>query len=394
MTMAPKPLAQLLASAGAPPAPAGSIPCPPPATAATAAVALPPRNLAPPLPPDSPDDVTLTPAETLLALDKAKRAKHSDLFRAYRTWEVLHCDLVACDFEGGLGYVERPGNTTPAPYYPASAADVELAPAEIKAALAAAQVVKWGNLKFAYHSYQAQHAPKHAPMVGVTFETVRSWALRQAQVVADRRLPAFDFVLDQHNRRLFELLCYYYAGDKQFEILGEAWGFGPLKLDKGNAIFGGVGRGKTILQEVFRQNPRRPYGLVSARKVSDVFTEDMTANDGKRPIESAAQKLYRGKGDTRALCFDDVAREETKHQYMGNWVYPMQRVILDRYDAIQRGHLPLWATHLTSNNPLDPDEHSIKAGMPSLTELYSEPAIDRLYEMCNILTLDGPSRRA
>jgi hypothetical protein len=343
------------------------------------------------MPPESADEVVLTAAEAHIALDKARKAQHAQLYRVHHTWELMNCDLVECDFEGGLGYQLRETSTEPEPYYPAKHTDVVLTPDETNAALRAGQELKWGELKAAYHMQLAQQARRPGVKQVATFEQVRSWALRTAQQVADRRRPAFVFEVDEHNRRLFELLCYYHAGDKKFEILGEAWGFGPLSLEKGNGIFGGVGRGKTILQEVFRHSPSRPYGLVSARKVSDVFTEDMTANDGKRPIVSPTQKLYRGAGDTRALCFDDVAREETKHQYMGNWVYPMQRVILDRYDAIQRGHLPLWATHLTSNNPLEPGD--AVAGMPSLTELYGEPAIDRLYEMCNILTLGGPSRR-
>jgi hypothetical protein len=357
---------------------------PSPPTAATVA----PKQLQPP---KSADEVVLSPAEAHIALDKHRKMIHGRLYRAHHTWQVYNCDLVECEFEGGLGYVLRETSTQPEPYYPAKHTDVVLTPEETTAALLAGQQLKWGELKGAYHMQQAQQARRPGVKQVATFEQVRTWALRTAQQVADRRQPAFKFEVDEHNRRLFELLCYYHAGDKQFEILGEAWGFGALSLEKGNAIFGGVGRGKTILQEVFRHSPSRPYGLVSARQVSDVFTEDMIASDGKRPIVSPRQKLYRGTGDTRAMCFDDVAREETKHQYMGNWVYPIQRVILDRYDAIQRGHLPLWATHLTSNNPLEPGD--AVPGMPSLTELYGEPAIDRLYEMCNILTLTGPSRR-
>jgi hypothetical protein len=337
--------------------------------------------------------VQLLPAEAELALMKARAAKHGQLYRAHHTWQVLNCDLVECDFEGGLGYVLRATSTEPEPYYPASAADVVLTPAETTAALQAGQVLKWGELKSSYHLATLTQARLPQVKQVASYEQVYGWAMRSAQFIADRRTPAFDFVVDEHNTRVFDLLCFYHAGDKRFETLGEEWGFGPLSLGKGNALFGGVGRGKTILQDVFRQSPSRPYGLVSARKVSDVFTEDMTANEGKRPIVSSAQKLYRGLGfDSRCLCFDDVAREEAKHQYMGNWVYPMQRVILDRYDAVQRGHLPLWATHLTSNNPLEPQDAT--PGMPSLTELYGEPAIDRLYEMCNIISLGGPSRRS
>lgn len=348
----------------------------------------------PALPPDSPDQVQLTPAQAHVALAKAKTAKHGVLYRQHHTWQLLNCDLVSCDFDGGLGYVLRETSTTPEPYYPAKATDVKLTPAETEAALAAGQLVEWSSRKAAYHDYQAKHAPRPAaPTLAVNFENVRSWALRQGQAVADRRLPAFDFVLDAHNRRVFELLCYYFAGDRAFVTLGEAWGFGTLSLDKGLAVLGGVGVGKTITLEAFRQNPRRPYGMVTSQKVSDVFKEDLLANDGKRAIVSTAQRLYCGEGG-RALCFDDVAREQPhKHQHMGNVVVPLQKVIMSRYAAVQAGRLPLWGTHLTSNNPLEPSEESIKAGMPSLIDLYTEPAIDRLYELCNIIPLSGPSRR-
>ena len=337
--------------------------------------------------------MTLLPAEAEIALQKARRAKHGQLYRAHHLWKLRNCELVATEEEGGLGYVLKETPTEAEPYYPASASQVELTPAEMVTALAAGQLVKWGELKAAHYVAQAAQASRQRSQAqrAVGYEQVYGWALRQAQVVADRRVPAFSFVVDGHNTHLFDLLCLYHAGDKRFETLGEEWGFGPLSLDKGIGLFGGVGRGKTILQEVFRHSPARPYGLVSARKVSEVFSEDLTANEGKRPLISSTQKLYRGLGDTRALCFDDLAREENKHQHMGNWVYPMQRVLLDRYDAVQRGHLPLWATHLTSNNPLEPAD--AVPGMPSLTELYGEPAIDRLYEMCNMLTLGGPSRR-
>lgn len=316
------------------------------------------------------------------------------LYRQHHTWQLLNCDLVTCDFDGGLGYVLRETSTEPEPYYPAKAVDVELTADEIQAALAAGQLVEWGNLKAAYHDYQAKHAPRQAaPTLAVNFENVRSWALRQGQAVADRRMPAFDFVLDAHNRRVFELLCYYFAGDREFVVLGESWGFGTLSLDKSLGLFGGVGVGKTITLEAFRQNPRRPYGMVSAQKVSDVFKEDLLANDGKRAIVSPAQRIYCGEGG-RALCFDDVAREKPlQHQHMGNVVVPLQKVIMSRYEAVQRGRLPLWATHLTSNNPLEPTDDSKAAGVAALSELYGEPAADRLYELCNIIPLGGPSRR-
>lgn len=336
----------------------------------------------------------LSPTQLQQALGRAKSAKWGRLYRDYQVWRQLNCELVPDGPSGELAYVLKEGvPTQPTPWLPAKEADVELTPEEFVAAIQAAQVRVWGDWQAAYRlaNPPGPALASRAGGVPVTFETVRSWALRQAEQVAARRQPAFRFALDEHNRRVFELLCYYHAGDTQFEVLGEAWGFGPLSLQKGNALFGGVGRGKTILQEVFRHSPTRPYGVVSARKVSDVFAEDLTASEGKRPVVSPAQRLYRGVGDTRALCFDDLAREESRYQHMGNWVYPMQRVILDRYEAVQRGRLPLWATHLTSNNPLEPDDAT--PGMKSLTELYGEPAIDRLYELCNIIPLAGPSRR-
>ena len=191
-------------------APTESKPCPPTATTVGQPQAPPPAapNSPPPLPPETPDEVELSPAETLVALDKVKKLHYSDLFRAFRAWEIRNCDLVECDFAGGLGYVLKATSTEPKPYLPASASELELTPEQTIAALAAGQKVAWGNQKAAYHDYQVKHAPRPgAPAVGVNFETVRSWALRQAQAVAGQQQPAVEVGRDEHNPRLVELLC-------------------------------------------------------------------------------------------------------------------------------------------------------------------------------------------
>lgn len=316
-----------------------------------------------------------------------------ELRRAYRIWERLNCDLVEDEETHQWAYQLRTNSTTAPPDLPADVNDVAISYDETQAALKAKQEQVYGLLQSAHYlaaqQARAQADAQQGPPT-VRAEHLYDWGLNMGKHLGQQRRPPFQFALDADNYLLFELLCYYFARDERFVRVGKEQLDLDLSLDKGIALFGGVGRGKTVLMEVFRSNPLRPYGLVSARKVSQVFLED-AIGDGKRPSVSHAQQLYLGQGQ-RFLCFDDVARESAKVQYMGNPVHPMQAVILERADRFRLGHLPGWATHLTSNNPLVRQEGQ-PADMPSLTELYGAPAVDRLYELCNIFELGGESRR-
>jgi len=338
--------------------------------------------------------VELSPVQTAEAIHKAKKLKLGTLHRDYRIWQQLNCDLVE-DENGYWGYQLKSNSTTAPPEKP-DLDTVTLTHEEASQALEAMQTLVWSNIKslhfLAEQQAQAQAAQQARPTV--TAEQLYQWAQASGRHLGQQRRPAFNFVLDAHNQLVFELLCYYFAGDKRFETVGRAELNEHLSLEKGIALLGGVGRGKTVMMEAFRNNPLRPYGLVSARKVAEVFREDLGNGEGKRvAVVSDAQWLYRGRG-ARFLCFDDVAREESKVQYMADKVNPIATIILDRADRLRTGQLPGWATHFTSNNPLvRTADDGMPADMPSLTDLYGAPAVDRLYELCNILQLKGESRR-
>lgn len=181
-----------------------------------------------------------------------------------------------------------------------------------------------------------------------------------------------DFVLDESNSHIFDMLCAYFSGDQSFEM------FGSFK--KGIMLYGPVGCGKTSLMRMFSVNSFRPFGINPVRKIADEYASKdggvLALNKFSSMIDVYAHEYYGHNQIGR--CFDDVGTEESKKNF-GNEVNVIQDVLYKIYDSNQFSNF-----HLTTN--LSGDE---------IESLYGHRIRSRMREMFNVIKFDtgSPDRR-
>lgn len=248
-------------------------------------------------------------------------------------------------------------------------ADVELTEEEKEKALRAARRDKAAAIH--NKSYLEKiSAPKQYPK-----HTIESF---KAMVLGKIRTKIPEYVIDKYNEPIFHLLALYCMRDPEFEKIDN----GVYSLNKGFALLGKVGVGKTTLARGFSNNPTNPFTVISARTVAMDYAH-------KEFGGSLAIQKYSGLREVPPYDFyghkyigslyDDLGTEETR-KHFGNESNVMQEIILNRYDNPEL----IGKTHFTSN--LNPDE---------IGQIYGDRARSRIREMCNIFLFDpaGGDRR-
>jgi len=171
------------------------------------------------------------------------------------------------------------------------------------------------------------------------------------------------YVFDDGNREQVRHLMYYFFHDTRCK-----W-----PLDKGLALIGSVGCGKTILFEAFssllaRSFPEssRRFRVKSSREIIREFSSGQWA---------ATETYLQG-----SLCIDDVGDESTEFKHYGNATPVIEEILKDRYESYRKGGKDL--THITSNLSLN-----------EMSDRYGLRAMDRLGQMMTFVTISGSSRR-
>jgi DNA replication protein DnaC len=188
------------------------------------------------------------------------------------------------------------------------------------------------------------------------------------------RQRGFEIVIDDHNRTVYEALALYYTGNPEFEKIKEGY-----SLNKGIALCGGVGVGKTTLLGLFRANQRRSFKIVSCRELSDRYAKDghemlhIWSNPIRVPTHS--DTFYQNE---IGVCFDDLGTEDSKRHF-GDQVNVMGDILSNRYD---RSITPFHYTHLTTN-----------LSAQEIESFYGTRVRSRMREMFNMITLPGEDRR-
>lgn len=173
-----------------------------------------------------------------------------------------------------------------------------------------------------------------------------------------------DFVIDESNELIFDLLCMYFSNDPQFEEEG-------YSFTKGILLRGPVGCGKTELMKVFALNSFRPYRVISCRSVADNYTIDGTKSLYQYSEPAMAYPQLNFGHDTIGQCFDDLGTEDDKKNF-GNQVNVMQDVLYKIYDNRNYHNF-----HMTTN-----------IGGEEIERFYGQRIRSRLREMFNVFTFD------
>ena len=179
------------------------------------------------------------------------------------------------------------------------------------------------------------------------------------------------FKIDEANREIVKLLCYYFTNDPRFEQAG-------YSLSKGLILQGPVGVGKSLLLELLQQNQKQSYRLVSALDVVSAYTnqDEQAKKQGHNPLDVYAANAIAPLGGNpfghRAIgyCFDDLGTESQDAMYFGTRNNCMEEVLWKRYKAKL-----FTSTHITTNLALE-----------DIGRLYGPRIYDRLFEMFNHIT--------
>lgn len=198
---------------------------------------------------------------------------------------------------------------------------------------------------------------------------------------ASRNPAGRSFVIDDDNREQVKLLCQYFAGDANAIPSG-------FSLNKGLALLGNVGIGKSYLMAFFFQNQLQSYAMVNCRKIEGQWVEEAGMKDKpsqgvilrySAPIQAAVNSNSFGHLQL-GVCFDDLGTETSPSKAYGEEKNVLAEILMNRYESGMSFNM----THVTTN--LSAHDIGIK---------YGTRIRDRFREMFNVISFpnNAKSRR-
>lgn len=187
------------------------------------------------------------------------------------------------------------------------------------------------------------------------------------------------FVIDDNNQVIFNLLCYYFSEDKMFVPAAEEIGVKNPSLEKGIMLAGNFGVGKTWMMKLFMKNQRQVYFMRSAKDIANGFQ-----TGGEEFLEQYL-KLFENAANDKdtffqkysGVCIDDIGTEDIKSHY-GNKKNVIGDIIEQRYFSNLLGPYLHATTNLTATQ---------------LDSFYGGRVVSRLREKVNFISLNGNDRR-
>jgi len=176
------------------------------------------------------------------------------------------------------------------------------------------------------------------------------FSLQANKIIAKRNIDR-KFEVTEYNKKMIIEFYYYLTNNPKFSG----------KLEKGIALIGKNGVGKTLLLESFCNLAT----LCSQKNITVLHSKALFENIKQKGIEFYAK---------RAMLIDDIAKEINEGNYFGTKIKPIADLFSLRYD---NGAL----TFMTSNYK------------NTLKEFYGNTIYDRMIEMFNFFVIDGNSLR-
>jgi DNA replication protein DnaC len=152
--------------------------------------------------------------------------------------------------------------------------------------------------------------------------------------------------------------------------------------NKGVMLIGDIGVGKSMLMKIMQKlfcESRREFKWFNCREISDLL-ECFTVIEIKE---------YYGKSCKMDLYIDDIGVGNSIHNKYGNTTNIIADILMERSELfVSEG----FKTHVSSNKPTSLDKEKYP-NIVTLENLYGDRIIDRLHEMCEIITWKGKSLR-
>jgi len=173
-----------------------------------------------------------------------------------------------------------------------------------------------------------------------------------------------NFVIDESNKNVIRLMQIYFSQDSK-TMQNK---FPQYSTNKGLLITGKCGTGKTLLFNIFKKiiqhSPLMAFSMTSSNRVVGEY--DTKGSQSLKPYM------------TRKYLFDDFG-SENKGKHYGKDEEVFTTLLEERYINFQDNGLK---THLTSNLTIN-----------QIRQRYGDRVHSRLFEMFNIIVLDGHDRR-
>lgn len=193
----------------------------------------------------------------------------------------------------------------------------------------------------------------------------------------------FEFVIDEHNQRVFKLLCLYFTNDPKFE----SYGIGDRKysLNKGIWLQSPTrGSGKSVMLRCFYQNKRACFGYKHTKELAVKFQKggfeaiDMFLS----PLPQSPSPLNFYQEDC-GMMYDEIFSGDDKVMHMGSPLFISDYIINSLYDfSTSKNKNQKWKFHCTSNSSGEDIERISSVNYRS-----------RMADMFNLIKLEGPDRR-
>jgi len=211
-----------------------------------------------------------------------------------------------------------------------------------------------------------------------TFEECANFAYSRGKDIGNQR--GFDFVVDEKNKEVFDLLAMYFSNDKRFEqkdYFGKKY-----SLKKGICLLSPIrGNGKTTLLDCFMWNKRGCYAKKSTKAMCKEYEKYGLDHVEKfmwlLPAPNNASNFYQ---DFYGIHFDDFG-DEQEVMHMGNRRLISSMIVNNIYDEHRDENL-FWRFHISMNYKWSEFEAK-----------YGTNGASRMEEMFNLVPLPGDSRR-